>query len=180
MDYRTTTRNLATEWNYQDKNIQSNSIWDILIVVVGELSWKEAIQSDMMWRHQSWVAKKNTRNHEDTYVSGGSFLDLIYRSKGRNVPLGLVSLDSSGGLRIFLGGRQPIRGHQTLIVLGEHFNWFVKIFLLVNSVVSGKADQSASVKSPRQALTIILPKFPKNCMKMKVGGGGVHIRNFTM
>ena len=45
-----------------------------------------------------------------------------------------------------------------MIILGEHFNRFVSIFLLVNSVVSGEADQSALIKNPRQALSIIMQR----------------------
>ena len=41
-----------------------------------------------------------------------------------------------------------------MIVLGEHFNQSVSIFLLVTSMVSGEADQSAMIKNPPQALTV--------------------------
>ena len=42
------------------------------------------------------------------------------------------------------------------MVLGEHFNQFVEIFLLVNSVASSEADQTILIKNPRQILSMYL------------------------
>ena len=38
----------------------------------------------------------------------------------------------------------------------HHYDQDINIFLLVNWVVSGEADQSALIKSPLQALSLIL------------------------